>query len=165
MIEVVDDFLSIDEWNPIKDYLCGIDFLWRWSDIVNHPEDRLCDEIDNYQLYQVLYDNHIPVSDDIFRLSPIINKLDIKSLLKIKANLTTKTTEIVKHGYHYDFCYDNSKTSILYVNTNNGYTEFEDGTKVESIENRLVTFPAMTKHTGTTCTNSKCRVIVNFNYF
>ena len=32
-------------------------------------------------------------------------------------------------------------TSILYMNTNNGYTIFENGDKVESVENRLVTFP------------------------
>jgi len=53
----------------------------------------------------------------------------------------------------------------LYVNTNNGYTKFEDGTKVESVANRLVTFPANMKHKGTSCTDEKIRVVINFNYF
>ena len=56
-------------------------------------------------------------------------------------------------------------TSIFYVNTNNGYTEFEDGTKVESVENRLVTFSLNMKHRGTSCTDEKTRVVINFNYF
>ena len=56
-------------------------------------------------------------------------------------------------------------TSIFYVNTNNGYTKFEDGTKVESVANRLVSFPANKKHTGTSCTDEKTRVVINFNYF
>ena len=50
------------------------------------------------------------------------------------------------------------------MNTNNGYTEFEDGTVVKSIENRMVVFPANMKHRGTSCTNKKVRVIINFNY-
>ena len=56
-------------------------------------------------------------------------------------------------------------TAIYYVNTNNGYTEFEDGSRVESIENRLVTFPSYMKHTGTTCTDQKRRIVINFNYY
>ena len=51
------------------------------------------------------------------------------------------------------------------MNTNDGYTEFEDGTKVESVANRLVTFPANLKHTGTSCTDEKTRIVINFNYF
>jgi hypothetical protein len=41
----------------------------------------------------------------------------------------------------------------------------EDGTIVESIANRMVTFPANMRHTGTSCTNEKRRVVINFNYF
>ena len=55
-------------------------------------------------------------------------------------------------------------TSILYLNTNNGYTEFEDGTKVESVANRFISFPIETKHRGTSCTDKKIRVVINFNY-
>ena len=56
-------------------------------------------------------------------------------------------------------------TSIFYVNTNNGYTKFEDGTKVESVANRMVIFPSNMKHIGTSCTDEKTRVVINFNYF
>ena len=57
------------------------------------------------------------------------------------------------------------QTAIYYVNSNDGYTLFEDGTKVESVGNRLVRFPTNIKHTGTTCTDANRRVLINFNWF
>ena len=55
-------------------------------------------------------------------------------------------------------------TSIFYIGTNNGYTEFKDGTIIESLANRLVTFPTNTKHRGVTQTDEQTRVLINFNY-
>ena len=31
-------------------------------------------------------------------------------------------------------------TSVYYINTNNGYTEFNDGTKIESVENSSIIY-------------------------
>ena len=42
--------------------------------------------------------------------------------------------------------------------------EFEDGTKIESVANRLISFPEEMKHRGTSCTDEKIRVVINFNY-
>ena len=53
---------------------------------------------------------------------------------------------------------------ILYINTNDGYTVFEDGTKVESVANRALFFNGKFKHAGTTCTDQPIRVVLNFNY-
>ena len=55
--------------------------------------------------------------------------------------------------------------AIYYVNSNDGYTEFEDGTRIETIENRLLVFDSSLWHTGSTCTNAKVRCVINFNYF
>ena len=72
---------------------------------------------------------------------------------------------IIRHGFHVDVPTDyDSKTAILYLNTNNGYTEFENGQRVESVANRLVVFDSALKHTGTTCTDQKRRIVLNLNY-
>jgi hypothetical protein len=55
-------------------------------------------------------------------------------------------------------------TSILYINTNNGYTELESGEKIESVANRLVSFPTNIKHRGVSQTDEQTRVLLNFNY-
>ena len=106
-------------------------------------------------------------------LMPVINVLPILTAWRIKANLLTRTSTIVENEFHTDIGTLVKKpeklaqwtTSILYINTNNGYTKFEDGTKVESVANRLLTFPANMKHAGTSCTNERVRVVINFNYF
>ena len=55
-------------------------------------------------------------------------------------------------------------TGILYVNTCNGYTEFKNGEKVDSVANRFVTFPGDMYHGGSSTTNDIKRVVVNINW-
>ena len=51
---------------------------------------------------------------------------------------------------------------INYLNTY--ATKYEDGSKIESVANRLLSFPSNMKHTGTSCTDEKIRIVINFNY-
>ena len=119
----------------------------------------------------MFYFNNAPTSPFLEILTPIINKIESISLGKIKANLLTRTPNIIENTFHIDESgWPEEKlkrltTSIFYVNTNNGYTKFEDGTKVESIANRMVTFPTNMKHKGTSCTDKQTRIIINFNYY
>ena len=87
--------------------------------------------------------------------------------MKIKANLLPKTNKIKKFLYHTDFkpAPKNLQTAIYYVNSNNGHTIFENGTKIESIKGRFISFPAHMRHTSTTCTDKMYRCVINFNYF
>jgi hypothetical protein len=57
------------------------------------------------------------------------------------------------------------KTAIFYINTNNGYTEFNDGTKVDSVENRMLIFPSKLSHRAVAQTDEDQRIVINFNYF
>jgi hypothetical protein len=54
--------------------------------------------------------------------------------------------------------------AIIYINTNDGFTCFKDGAKVESIENRCIIFPGNLMHSGSTCTDSPLRMVLNINY-
>ena len=101
-----------------------------------------------------------------------LNILNPFSINRIKANLIPRTSTINVHTYHTDISISDDeeklkqwKTSIFYVITNNGYTSFEDGTIVNSVDNRLVTFPSNMKHAGSSCTDQKVRIVINFNYF
>ena len=55
-------------------------------------------------------------------------------------------------------------TSIFYLNSNNGGTKFEDGTFVNSVSNRMVTFDCSLKHAPVSCTDSDRRVVASINY-
>ena len=72
--------------------------------------------------------------------------------------------------YHSDYsdergtC-DYMTTGIYYINTCDGYTEFEDGTITECIANRLVKFPANLKHRGVSQTDARVKSVINLNFF
>jgi len=83
--------------------------------------------------------------------------------MRIKGNLYPSTETIVHHMDHIDYEFPH-RGAIFYINTNNGLTVI-DGKEVESIENRLLLFDPAIPHHSTTCTNDKCRVNVNFNFF
>ena len=65
---------------------------------------------------------------------------------------------------HTDTDLKSHKTSVFYVNTNNGGTIFQNGKKTKSKANRLVEFDSHQKHAAVDCTDQKVRVVINFNY-
>ena len=163
-IEVFDNFLEHELFKKISNKI--INSKWSYSDLIISLDKRICDELDNHQMYNMIYSDDEPKSDMFHLIRGIMmnDKFNFKSLIKIKANLSFRTTEKIIHGYHVDVPYE-CKTAIYYLNTNDGCTMFEDGREVGSVENRLVIFNSQLEHTGTTCTDQKIRSVINFNYF
>ena len=164
-MKIVDNFLDQKKFDELQSHMMGGEFSWFYRTIIDYQDDE-----DKYQFIHNFYKKYFPVSQSIEIMRSIVEIIDPISLFRIKANLLTRTPNIVENKFHVDLMMSEEKlkqwtTSIFYVNTNNGYTKFEDGTKVESIANRMVTFPANLKHTGTSCTDEKTRVVINFNYF
>ena len=165
-MKVYDDFLSPKDFNFVQSTMLGSQFPWKQGTVMNPKvDDMLCDEIDNIQFCNWIYRDYEPKGPEFGIVQPIISHPELKvcSIHRIKANLNLRTSKIIKHGFHRDGT-GSFMVAIYYVNTNDGYTEFEDGTQVESIENRLLVFDSSLKHTGTTCTNAKVRCVINFNY-
>ncbi len=147
----------------------GEKFYWSLAnDVVSkRPEwGATCEEIYNWQLIHNFYESPATISEAINTINPIMNIINPRILIRIKANLTPRADKVVEHGFHRDVepPIVGAITSILYLNTNNGYTMFENKKKVESVGNRLVTFPNYIKHTGVSQTNTKIRVTLNLNY-
>ena len=71
----------------------------------------------------------------------------------------------LEHPLHIDNKLKNNMTAIYYVNTNNGYTRFKNENKIPSEQNKLIIFNTETEHSGTTCTDEPCRIVINFNYY
>tara|TARA_R100000030_G_scaffold24845_1_gene18018 strand:- start:438 stop:782 length:345 start_codon:yes stop_codon:yes gene_type:complete len=89
-------------------------------------------------------------------------KIDVKKLLRIKANFYPHTETVKEHSSHVD--YDFSHAGAVYsLNTCDGYTRIGEEI-VESIENRMVFFDASELHNSTTTSNAKGRFNINFNF-
>ena len=165
-MNIIDDFLEQKDFDKLQTFIMGADFDWHYNDAVVYRRQE-----DEFQFIHIFYKDAAPRSSTIQFLDPILVKINPISILRIKTNLLTRTPNIVENTFHVDISSVSEEKlkqltiSIFYVNTNNGYTEFEDGTKVESVANRLITFPANLKHRGTSCTDEKRRIIINFNYF
>jgi hypothetical protein len=164
-MKIEDDFLDQENFNRIQQILIGGSSQFPWS----YADGIVRKEVDKFQFTHVFYIDSAPNNDSIELVTPIIEILNPTVIMRIKANLLTKTPKIVENEFHTDFKMSEEKlkhwtTSIFYVNTNNGYTVFEDGTKVESVANRMLTFPSNLKHCGTSCTDKNIRSVINFNY-
>jgi len=170
-MEVIDDFLDSSQFELIYDSMMGNEFPWYFYSYVDYADDdyRFIDDPDNYQFAHKFYDSTIGKESHSYllpTLAPIIEKIDCKKLLRVKSNLNTKTSKHIKRDFHIDsdITWNKHKTSILYINTNNGWTEFKDGSKVNCVSNRMVIFDGAMKHAGVTCTVEKRKVLINFNY-
>ena len=165
-IKIEDNFLDQEKFIKLQIVMMGQDFYWYYNDTIVYVN-----EPDKFQFTHIFHNGFAPISSFCETLSPILEVINPVSLWRIKANLLTRTSTIVENSFHVDMNHLSKEklkqwtTSIFYINTNNGYTKFEDGTKVESVANRFITFPSNMKHLGTSCTDQKTRVVINFNYF
>lgn len=166
MIEVTDDFLPDDQFAEIQQHLLGAPWPWYFNTVVDSDEDK--PDPSKFQFTYSFFNRKAGwVNSGNKVIWPITQRINPIAWLRIKANLSPWLPEQNLNSYHIDM---NGMgdipfwTSIFYVNTNNGYTLFKDGNKVESVGNRLVTFPGTLQHTGCNCTDQKCRVLINFNY-
>ena len=110
-------------------------------------------------------DGGVSPYNDLFR--DLYIRLGVMRLFRSKLNLLYRTDKIHEfQPLHIDLSDDNPPwtTVIFYINTNNGYTLFKDGTKIESIENQMVTFDGKREHCSVAQTDTDVRVNININF-
>ena len=168
-IKIEDNFLDQEEFDKLQDVMLGqFTFPWYYNNFIDFEDVK--DVIDNFMFTHMFYSNSIPTDNSIQFLSSIIKVLNPLVIFKIKANLQTRTPHINENEFHADIGGITKEqikqwtTSIFYMNTNDGYTEFKNGTRVKSVANRMLSFPTDMEHRGTSCTNENLRVVINFNY-
>jgi hypothetical protein len=163
-ISVYDNFLDIQYYHSLfKTLYEESEFDWYLNRSIDHDTDFLdCCKI---QFTHHFFKETTGPTDSPFLhlIDPIIKKLKPKKISRIKANLLPYTENLRINTFHIDGN-NHTKTAIYYINTNNGYTIFEDDTKINSLANRMIIFDSLLYHTGTTCTDDKCRIVINFNF-
>jgi hypothetical protein len=157
--KITDNFLSKEDYRNVKTRMVDSNqFPWFFSNILDDKAEE-----NNFQFVHPFYDFWNWIGNDVWVIKPLIDKIDPKAWIRIKANLTTRSDKIIEQGWHTDYDFP-CTTAIFYLNDNDGYTVFEDGTKVESKGNRFVEFNSQYAHSGTSHTNEKTRVVINMNY-
>lgn len=158
--QVFDNYFSLDYFYSLKNKVMEENFKWTFGTKLNH------NQINNNDTYfvQNIYQNYIPLTVLWEDINYILNEhLHARGVLRAKANLYLKTPEIVEHAKHVDFDIPH-KGAIIYLNTCDGFTRLDDGTKIESVENRLLLFDSSKPHNSTSTTNAIGRYNININY-
>ena len=167
--KITDDFLDNETFQQLKSIILNPLFDWNYVPIIDSfGEDPTKS---SGQFVHLAYANCVPKTTFFNSLLPVLNRLNVTTLNRVKLNLQPRTNEIVKGISHVDMAGEMDletmrtwTTSVYYINSNNGYTEFESAGKIESKENRMVEFQSTMLHRGTTCTDEQTRVVINFNY-
>jgi len=162
-IEIIDNYLPQEIFDNIQKMMLSDTFPWFLERHSVYDQDGFS------QFVHAIYREFEPVSEAWKQIQYILNYLQPHGLYRIKANGTPAYSKVVEKPLHVDLKEPDGSTTphevmILYVNTNDGYTVFEDGTKVESVANRALFFNGKYKHAGTNCTDQPIRIVLNFDY-
>jgi hypothetical protein len=157
MINVINNFLNNDEFFEIQKLLSSKKFPYFLTEnykVLTHPI-----------IYKTEY--------SLF-LESLISKLSEQ--LKVKTILSSETYLIIKDKENlslnigkkdpYDISLnDNSLTSLLYINSNNGYTQILGKDKIDPVQNRLLTFSSNISYEETTPTNEPFKSVIKLTYY
>ena len=171
VMEIYDNFLSSEEFNEIVDFVNDDNTLWERS--VKTIGD---DAEDNFQYIHNVYGRMAPVSPFYDISWSVLSRVRPIAIHRIKINMEPKHPKRFFSQFHCDWNSDRGthenpigcatmSTGILYLDNTNGYTEFETGEIVESVQNRFIEFPSNILHRGVSQTDADWRGVINFNYF
>ena len=171
-MEIVDNFLPKDEFDKLEKTVMGYHFPWYYQDEIAYGNENK----KSWEFYHshLLYRDDVPTYPNSLELVwPAIkqlgmrrDKFQLRTLVRIKINCYPNQNEFIEHSWHEDFEPGTLpyKACLLSLNTCDGYTKFEDGTKVESVANRAILFDPCISHHSTNTTNQTRRDNININY-
>tara|TARA_E500000318_G_scaffold4074_2_gene4355 strand:- start:1620 stop:2120 length:501 start_codon:yes stop_codon:yes gene_type:complete len=157
-LKVIPNFLKEDTHKELKDILLGNKFPWFYSEISGSATDY-----SNFFFQHMFYLENRQNSEWFNKIiMPILGALNFKYLIRAKANCYSQRDKEIVTEFHIDD--PSPHTVALYsINTNNGYTLFENGEKSYSQENQMILFDGSLKHASVSQTDEALRVNINFN--
>jgi len=163
-VEITKNFLDKNFFKDLQKLVTKSEFAWfQRKTMVAGTTNNL-----GYFTHSFYNDNRINCDTYFKYIIPILEKLNSKAVIEVRANLTPSVFFKDKNcDFHTDNNF-NCKTAILYLNTCDGGTEFKIDNKlkfIQSEENKIVIFDSNIEHRATTSQNSDFRYILNFNYF
>ena len=176
-IKIIDNFLDKIIFKRLQDFLLGNNCPWFLNKSKIDPSLKSNSPIKGYESndpHQFTHaflrrEHHTTWSNWTENIASLLDKINPRVWIRIKSNLSSIHSEHLVGGWHCDqhvndVAWKDTTTSIFYINTNNGYTLFENGKKVSCLENRLAIFPNNMMHTGVSQTDTKVKVTLNLNY-
>ena len=168
--EIIDNFLNEDDFLELKKFITTPRCDWRFISSITFKDKKTS----NNGYFVHSFCARDPQSfEERFRESPHLQKLDklmkkikekvnYKNILRIRSSLYPRRDFQSPNDFHVDYEFPH-KVCLFYVNTNNGYTQFEKGEKIPSVENQLLIFDGLERHCSVVQTDTAARFIININ--
>ena len=150
------NFLDLKDYQQIKEAISSDEFPWYFNEV-----SLITDKNSPFQFTHIFLKNGM-TNSTINILNPLLSKLKALTFLRIKANLNTRTSKIIETGEHSDED-DRFTSAVFFLNECNGYCKIGNK-KIKSEDNKILIFKSNEKHTGSTCTDSKRRMLINIVY-
>lgn len=166
-MKIIDGFLQPAELIALRDGMLSSGFPWQCVPILSSgasPDMAASENLQWVHGFVHWQSRKLYRSPALPMLEAVADRLGPVRLLRVKANLTRPLDRHLEYGLHVDVRRPGASTGILYLNDNNGYTVFEDGTRVQGAANRFVEFDASLRHTGASCTDAPYRLVLNLNW-
>ena len=183
-IRVIDNFFSQEDFKKITNIFENPNCYWFLSRGIIATEDSTIkvsndtSALDNYMLCNMLYEPYahgivsyaasVQFSELIDTIAtPLKESLgtELNAITRIKCNMYPRTSIVNRHPWHTDSNVQPAlRAALLMLNTCDGFTGFIDGTKVESVANRMAIFDANDKHHSTSTSDASVRLTLNINY-
>jgi len=160
--KIIDNFLEKEKLEFLQKILFSEGTPWYYRDSMTVPRNNTEHAFYNHCIYNLKK----PQSNLFEHMDVFIEKLNIVALDEIRVNSMYVQKDHYESKWHTDR-YFKCKTGIFYLNTCNGHTLLKTNpiTKIESIENRMLIFDSQIEHKVISQTDTKRRMVINFNYF
>ena len=137
---------------------------WKYNSTVAGHEWDDPEDWRSFHMSYIVYDLEHKIESRLYEyFKPILDKIEGEKLIRIKCNLFPNTEKVHEHAWHTDLK-KSHKTALLSINTCDGYTTLEYGTKIDSVANRLLKFDGGLMHKSSTTSNQTVRINVNVTY-
>ena len=157
-MQILPNFLKHYTITELERQIYDVHFPWHYPQAEGEPDQYV-----NLLYYDHKFSN--AMNPMLMRcLRAITDQLNAIAILRVKVNATPKGAP--EQQWHTDWQLSTpNKTCVIYLNDNNGYTEFRDGKKILSVKNTAVIFDGNLEHRGVAATNVDRRLVLNINYF
>lgn len=169
-VKIVDNFLPQDLYERLSESIVyHANFPLYFQKYVSHDISLKLDKNQgqpwNWYATHELYNHSKPTSEFCRTIVEIFGDRlpELRALMRIKVNFYPHTETLREHSKHVDYDFS-SHAAIYSLNTCDGFTRLSDGTKVDSIANRMLFFDGGENHNSSTTTDQMGRYNINFNY-
>jgi hypothetical protein len=162
-LQILDNFLDENKFKELHQLFFSNKFSWFFIETMTEKDSYFFTHnfYNKEQIHSALFN---------FIVTPFIEKLNMKELVKARANLMLKKNYRYESEFHSDLDKEmiknkTYKTAIFYLNTCDGHTLFEKNREqVKCTANRIVIFDTNFKHKAVSQLDTERRIVINFNY-